>query len=35
MAAFVDSIRGEGNIAQTTAAQALDSHLLAFAADTR
>jgi predicted dehydrogenase len=33
MAAFVDSLRGEGSGARTTAAQALESHLLAFAAE--
>jgi predicted dehydrogenase len=33
MAAFVRSLRGEGAGTQTTAAQALESHLLAFAAE--
>ena len=33
IAAFVNSLRGDNSRAQTTAAQALESHLLAFAAE--
>ncbi len=34
MQAFLSSLRGDGQSARTTAAQALESHLLAFAAET-